>query len=247
MMQGMRSLGHKLPKTRIAATAIFIFVAAFLLYNAAISASAFKSTTRKTAWRQTSKYLADNFNAKNALIFDSLSPYQTWEPNSDGFMRYYKGNSPITSVKQIPLMPPKVKKFSHEPVLILFQWREIFLTSKSEYPLTNLPSQHMKPINYQKIGDDPVLQVANFTGFSLIRLKEPTYDFIKDSYTIIERLLSHLPQDSTIVELYLAAAALAYRKGNKKWHDHIESAEKLCNPENLKEVRKVIENIKKSK
>ena len=109
-------------------------------------------------------------------------------------------------MERVPFQALKMAPLSLTPILIVFQWRDYYLTSQSAYPIL---SSGLASIDYNQICRDPKLICNEFTGFSLIQLRELTNDLTRDTYGIIERLLLHTPEGSWNVELHLAAAALA--------------------------------------
>ena len=204
----------------------------------------YKKIKRKSDWRGVSRFLTKNYNTSHLLIFDSFSNYGSWEPTFYGFPRYYHGHSPLTSIKQMPFQAPKMVASSLTPILILFQWREYYLTYQSPYPILSVSSPGMSSIDYKQICRDTGLSCTQFTGFSLIQLAENTNNLARDTHIIIEKLLLHSPVGSWNVELHLAAAALARVVQLDQWHDHLIKAESLVLNQNLRKVKDVSEHIK---
>ena len=130
------------------------------------------------------------------------------------------------------------------PVFILFQWRKYYLTSQSPYPILSVPSPDLESIDYKKICRDPGLICTDFTGFSLIQLRETSNNLALDTYGIIEKLLFYSPQGSWNVELQLAAAALAQAIRLEQWHDHLMRAEEIAAAEHLRKVKEIAEHIR---
>jgi hypothetical protein len=199
---------------------------------------------RKTDWRRVSDFLTKSFDDRHVIIFDSLSHYGAWEPTLYGFPRYYRGHSPLESMPRLPLLSHKLSERTLEPVLVLFQWREYYLTPQSPYPIMSVPRADMKAIDYQRICRDPLLICNEFTGFSIFQLKEPSGNLARDSYTIIERLLLEIPKGSWLVELHLAAASLARAIQLDGWEDHLKQAEKLTSTRHLLQVTKMADRIR---
>jgi len=118
---------------------ILVLAAVFSLQT--ISAGIdYKSMRRKPDWRGVAAFLAENYDTRHLLIFDSFSLYGSWEPTFYGFPRYYRGRSTIASIGQIPFHAPKMATLSLTPIWILFQWREYYLTPQSSYPILSIPS-----------------------------------------------------------------------------------------------------------
>ena len=203
----------------------------------------FKLMKRKPDWRGVSAYLANNYDAQHVLIFDSFSNYGEWEPTFHGFPLYYRGQSPLDSIAQIPYRARKFAELSHNPILILFQWREYYLTPHSSYPILSFPSPDMQSIDYQKVCHDPFLTCTKFTGFFLIQLKERSNNLAYDTYTIIKRILVHYPRGSWTVELHLAAAALARVINNDDWQYHLAQAEDIVPADQLHRLKEAEAHI----
>ena len=111
----------------------------------------------------------------------------------------------------------------------------------------SVPRPDMKAIDYRRLCRDPLLICKEFTGFSIVRLKETSGNLARDSYTIIERLLLGIPDGSWSIELHLAAASLARAIQLDGWEDHLKHAEKLTNEKNLPRVTKMASRIRAGK
>jgi hypothetical protein len=241
-IQGLWMLTAKNRHARLVHALILALAAVFSIQTV-VAAIDYKKIKRKSDWRALSTFLAKNYNTPHLLIFESFSHYGSWEPIFYGFPRYYHGHSPLTSIKQIPVQAPKMFTSSLTPILILFQWREYYLTDQSPYPILSVPSPGLTSIDYKQICRDPGLSCTQFTGFSLIQLRENTNNLARDTYTIIDKLLLHSPVGSWNVELHLAAAALARVVQLNQWHDHLIKAENLVIDQNLRKVKDISEHI----
>ncbi len=218
---------------------ILLLLVAFCILRTANATMAFKTMRKKTDWRGAASFLSSSFGRRYLLIFDSLSRYGTWEPSFYGFPRYYRGKSSLVTVQLLPFVSSRLFKAAQEPVLVLFQWRAYYLTPYSQYPLVPSGNPAIKPAEYHKIAQDPQLKVTEFTGFSVIQLKNNTNNLELDTYTIITRLLLHLPPDSSLVELHLAAARLARDLGLPDWQKHLARAESLATAKHIVTVKKI--------
>jgi 4-amino-4-deoxy-L-arabinose transferase-like glycosyltransferase len=241
--QGLWTLVAKIKYVRAVRAGLMALALIFFLQTAQ-AAMAYKSMPRKTDWRRVSDFLTKSFDDRHVIIFDSLSHYGAWEPTLYGFPRYYRGHSPLESMPRLPLLSHKLSERTLEPVLVLFQWREYYLTPQSPYPIMSVPRADMKAIDYQRICRDPLLICNEFTGFSIFQLKEPSGNLARDSYTIIERLLLEIPKGSWLVELHLAAASLARAIQLDGWEDHLKQAEKLTSTRHLLQVTKMADRIR---
>ena len=219
--------------------AILLTLAAIFLYQTGAAAIESKSIQRKPDWRSVSRHLSESFGPEHFLIFDSLSSYGGWEPTFYGFPRYYEGHSPLLSVARIPLVVKKMAQRSHQPVFILFHWLDYYLTSHSRFPILSVPAPKLKKIDYDALCHGRVLKCTQFTGFTLLKVKETSGNLAQDTYTIVRSLCSHLPQDARLVELYLAAAGLGRVLGHQDWEDQLRLAESLAGEKNLGKIREI--------
>jgi hypothetical protein len=241
-IQGLWNLSAKVRFAGII-RGFFLILAAVLVFQTFMSAINYKTMRRKSDWRGVTEFVAENYDSRHLLIFDSFSHYGSWEPTFYGFPRYYRGRSPIASIGRIPFYASQMPSLSQAPILILFQWRDYYLTSQSHYPIL-LNGQ--TSIDYQKICRDPGLVCTEFTGFNLIQLQEKSNNLARDTYEIIEKLLLHSPKGSWNVELHLAAAALACTMQLDKCHTHLSQAEGMVHGPQRQKVRNIAERIRLS-
>ena len=242
-VQGLWTLSVKVPFVYISRSFVLILAALFT-FQTLMSAIDYKTMRRKSDWRGVTAFLTENYDTRHLLIFDSFSRYGSWEPTFYGFPRYYRGRSPFASIKRIPFHAPKMAKLSLTPILILFQWREYYLTPRSPYPILSGRIPGSASIEYKQICRDPGLICTEFTGFSLIQLREKTNNLARDTYDIIEKLLLHFPKGSWNVELHLAAAALARAIQLDQWHYHLRQAENMTQPKHLQRVKNIAKSIR---
>lgn len=241
--QGLWDLVAKLKYPRAVRAGLIALSLIFFLQTVH-AAKEYKSMPRKTDWRNISGLLSESLDDHHVIIFDSLSHFGAWEPTLYGFPRYYRGHSTLESMARLPFLAHKMPQLTLEPVVVLFQWREYFLTPQSRYPILSVPRTDMKAIDYQGLGRDPMLICKEFTGFSIIRLKNPSGNLARDAYTIIERLLLEIPDGSWLVEIHLAAASLARAIQLDDWENHLEHAEAQANAKNLPQVKKISNRIR---
>lgn len=197
----------------------------------------FKSVRKKTDWRALCHYLESSFGTEHVLIFDSLKPYNEWEPTFYGFGRYYKGRSPCLSVEKMPFFAHMMAEDTyHKPIFILYYPRDVFLTPYSEYPIS---TSSLPPFDGKGIKRDPSMTVTDFTGFSVIQTKKASKNLAKDTLRIMESLIATLPSDSSTVELHLAAASLAGALGLQGAEKHLAKAEALVPRPDAARVRAI--------
>ena len=207
-VHGLWTLSAKVRFSHITRSFVFILAALFS-FQTLISAIDYKTMKRKSDWRGVTAFLTENYDARHVLIFVSFSHYGSWEPTFYGFPRYYRGGTPMDSVRQIPFHAHKMAVLTHCPVFVIFQWRQYYLTPHSSYPILSFPSSDQQSIDYKKLCQDSQLICTEFTGFSIVQLRKNTDNLARDAYSVIERLLLHIPNGSWTIELQLAAASLA--------------------------------------
>jgi hypothetical protein len=210
------------------------------LLNTGYSTALYKSSQRKPDWRRLCTHLTENYGRNQVMVFDSLFPLGRWQPDFYVFARYYKGESQLLRLTAIPARSSELAGCSLEPVVILFPWEDWYLTPKSKYPLLYLPSQDRKAIELASLQGLPDLQVVNFTGFAVIKLKKNSGNFTNDLRHIIDRLLDRLPRQSSLIDLYLAAASLARAQGDREWEHQLQIAENLVDAKDRDRIRRII-------
>lgn len=242
-VQGIWKAFTKLRRTRLAQS-VLVFCVILLMIALVRSTFAVKEKQNKSDWKGVSEYIHTHMDSKQMLIFQSVQPYG--RPTFNGFPRYYKGKTKIISMAQVPYIPADIMKSNIEPVIILFFYRDYYLTQNSKYPILPLP-QGVTNIELNHLARDDSLATIQFTGFSIIRLKSRKSRFSNDAYTLIKKMEDYIPENSSQVELQLAAAALAKRNNEVKWLNHMDQAIKLSNKkyhDKLKNIRRYIGNSK---
>ena len=110
-------------------------------------------------------------------------------------------------------------------MLILYDWQGLTLLPNSLY---GKPTGIGIDKGHALAPLEPSLKVRLFTGFRVITLRDNEGRLAKDTYELIAGSLRHLPQDSSTVSLYLAAASLARVLGFPDWEKHLLTAETLA-------------------
>lgn len=212
-----------------------------LILLSATSVAAFKEIRKKEDWRGLTAYLARTYGPEQFLFFDTLWPYGGWKPTFFGFPRYYRGTSQLVSVDQLPLRSPEISERTGTPVLILYDWQGLTLLPNSLYgKMTGIgidKGHGLAPL-------ESSLEVRLFTGFRVITLRENEGPLAKDTYALIAGSLRHLPQDSSTISLYLAAASFARVLGFPDWEKHLALAQTLASEEQRVKMSRVIEGIR---
>jgi hypothetical protein len=241
--QGLWMLAGTIRYSKIAKVFILILATVFT-FQSVMAAIDYKRMQRKPDWRGIAAFLAKNYNSQHLLIFDSFTHYITWEPTFYGFPRYYRGRSPLESMGRIHYHAHKMIELSHQPIVVLFQWREYYLTSRSAYPILSVPSPDQKTIDYNKFCLDPGLICTDFTGFSLIQLQTKSNNLARDTYDLLAKILALSPEGSWNVERQLAAAALARALNLNQWQSHLLQAEGIVHGSQLQKVKDIAVQIR---
>jgi 4-amino-4-deoxy-L-arabinose transferase-like glycosyltransferase len=207
------------------------------------STLAFKETTRHEDWRALAQYLSKNAGPDQILIFDAITPYGNWEPVFYGFPRYYHGQSATISLSRIYSIVGLMLKMKLEPLAVLFIYRNVLLTPDSPYPV--MPSFADFEIDIAPIRKDPELMTHVFTSFLTVRLKSPTGNSAADTLKLFQRILSHLKENSSTVDIHLAIALLAKAIGETQLiEEHLNLAVKLTPPQQRAAVVQIAEAIR---
>ncbi len=220
---------------------VYIVFAIFLILVTVKSAMAFKQSRIKSDWRGVSDYLNSHTNSRQVLIYQSLKPYG--RPTFNGFFRYYTYGTDLVSMAQLPYIPTGILKSDKEPVIILSRFREYYLTSNSKYPILPL-AENVPGVDMEKLEDDDNFYLNKFIDFYVIRLKKKDGRFSHDAYAIIKKIIDHTSKDSSAIEFYLAASALAKINNQRNWEYHLYQAEMLSGGKNLKKVQNVGNQIR---
>lgn len=210
---------------------LFISFVVILIFVAGRSALISKSAREKTDWRGMAAYLGATCGKGQLLIFDSLAPYGGWEPRPTiyAFPRYYRGKSPLTYIAQLPYLSRRLLPLPLEPVLIL------------HHPAGS-PILQKAPTGNS--GKGTFLRTENFKGLTVIRLERRSNHLALDTYTILSKMLLQLPQNTSLVEPYLASADLAHFLGLEVWKDYLVKADSLVSGKNKIKVRQEGERIR---
>lgn len=227
-------------KRRLLGKSVYIACVIFLLFITIKSTWSIKHTRIKADWRAMSNYLNNHSNPKQVFIFKSLKPYG--RPTFNGFFRYYKYGNELISMAQLPFLSDDTLMSNKEPVIILFQFREYYLTPDSVYPILPLPASY-KTIEVVNLESETLFDVIKFQGFYVITLKLKTGNFSDDTYTLITKINDYMPENSCKIEFHLAAAAIAEAEDKVQWMYHIERAKGLCNKKQIQKVEKITQYI----
>ncbi|MCF6290512.1 MAG: glycosyltransferase family 39 protein [Desulfobacterales bacterium] len=190
-----------------------------------------KSVRKKTDWQGLAGYISSSLDRNKLVFFDSLYPYGGWEPTYYGFSRYYRGGAAhLSSIRDIPRLAPALARAALEPVIVLFQRREYYLTPDSSYPFVPFSGQESHAVDYGLARAEPGLLIDHFVGFTVVRPARPSGNLALDTYRMLKKMLPALPLDATTVELYLAVAGLEKGLGLPGWEKTMEMVAPLVPP-----------------
>lgn len=202
-------------------------LAAFLVLCAGVSARAAvaeKSRLVNDDWRGLCSWLTRIERPDQVLFFGSVVPQYGWEPTFWGFPRYYKGGLQMAPLMDAPNYAARLAGARAEPVVIVYRFRNAFLTPTSPYPIFIAPKGEQE-IGNGSLAADPELEVKLFNSFAVVRLREPQGDLGRDTYAILERVLADFPQQPAhLARLHYAAAFVGHALGEPSWARHRDLA-----------------------
>ncbi len=203
----------------------------------------FKRQQIKPDWRAVAEHLRTHFDRSHFLLFDSLADYSHWEPTFYGFERYPHGDAGGLGIDRIPDWAPLLMTRTHEPIFIIYEYVKYTLTSRSRYPIFFLPVKEHRDFDYGTLADGQTVTINRFNGFTVLRLSRPTGKLGGDLYTLISQTIAKLPASSALVELHLAAGALAQALAMPTYHAHLRAAERFTPNRGIQRVRAIIAAI----
>jgi hypothetical protein len=210
--------------------------------------SAFKTLKKKEDWKGLCRHLAQTYGPSQILLFDTLVPYGgRWEGNFYGFRRYYAGTSEQLVVSRIPSVCADMLKRDKEPVLILYFRPELCLTPHALYCRCLPPASRPEHFSIRPEEIDPLLSVTSFTGFHVVTLKQKGPNTAEDAYDLLSASSSRFSGDSSVIDLYLAAAGLARVLGFPQWEKHLMSAASVATDEQrskMSDVARIIRDMR---
>ena len=145
--------------------------AAAAIAACSVSSLQLKSFHDKADWRGLARHLETEFGEHHLLLFDALVPPGIWDPENFGMERYYQGHSKQLALAKLPALLPPIAHFPVRPVLIIYRYRNRFLTARSKYPIHAVVSDAVGP-DLTSLGSDPRLRLTTFSGFTVVSLEE---------------------------------------------------------------------------
>ncbi|HIF02869.1 MAG TPA: hypothetical protein EYQ84_06045 [Nitrospinaceae bacterium] len=211
---------------------ITIVASILIMYISVITLTDFKSIRKKSNWRDVGKYLSEQYSTESVIVFSTLEPSKHWHPTFYGFDRYYYGQSEKTAMSEnLAKVKHILEKSTIRPILMIFHYRDYFLTSHSRYPF--ITGIRRSPFEWQLSKWPEALDLKTFTGFSLITFNDKNPDIsrintVDQIHYMIDSILPVAPQDSALVEWHLTASFLTPEKYKQHKLYHIEQAKKIA-------------------
>jgi 4-amino-4-deoxy-L-arabinose transferase-like glycosyltransferase len=202
----------------------------------------FKGLTKHTDWKGVANYLSTTYGNNDLLLFDGLVKLGKWKPAFYGLSRYYNGSSYLLDSNYVPQYFNFLKKVNLKPALILFYYRDYYLTHYSSYPI--IPSNG-KVTDYSRIFSDPALTAKQFTGFIVVRLKHTPGPTLGGVSVLLNRTLSDVEHNEQVTGLLLTASFVDKKLGLPDWRRHLNEARKYVSNTHDQKYLRSIENIEK--
>jgi hypothetical protein len=185
----------------------FIYVLFGLIAGLAIpSVLDFKATPKRADWRNVASLCENRYDQRHVLIFGTLGGAAVWKPTFFGFPRYYNGTSSFAEVGRLARSPGEWPESNLVPVLILFEYDDYLLTSRSVYPvLQGHPTFRLD----RSILSDSSLKVFEFRGMWVIEPAVSAADFRDNLALMVQAIQRRLPDNQARREWDELAGALA--------------------------------------
>ena len=199
---------------------IILTIVSFLMLGSLLyTTQNFYNTPKKTDWRGLAQYLEQHTDTRHILLSDTFVkhpnfPRRAWEPNFYGFGRYYTGKAPGIELYKVPFMEKTLLLQPLQPVLILFEWRDYFLTSLSPYPF--IPNNNRQQLDFSQLVADHDITMTHFTGFYVLQLREQSRKgtFAKNTLKLLRTIVPLLPKDSAALDILTVISMLENAQEN---------------------------------
>ena len=209
----------------------------FLLPQAATT-YAFKNMKIKSDWRTLVALVSHRFDNRHLLLFDTLDTRDTWNPGFYGFGRYPHGSAYGIKLDLLLKDPGKMVSSGLRPVIVLFHYRNYYLTPSSQHGIMPL-GRDDNPM--PRIDDEHSdIDLVNLTGFSVISLKQYSDNFATDARKLLSSTIPILPDDSSSVNLRLLSILLSKEDSDQM----IMDVKKLSRPSQYEIIRSVERRLK---
>jgi hypothetical protein len=206
---------------------IIILIAILFLAPQSVSTYAFKNMRIKSDWRSLVSYTVSTFDHKNLIIFETLDDEDRWNPFFYGFRRYGHGTAVHVDLENLieDIIEDKkeITKSTLMPVLILFNYRNYYLTPAAEHGIFPLGRRDKSLLNLEQAA--PEIQIIEMTGFYVLSLTHYSGSLTQDTRKLISYVLAIAPKDSSTVRMRLLGASLSDSSTDERENQLHEIAE----------------------
>jgi len=238
--EGIKSLAQKKYALMVAKVLLVVLILSTLL-----STHAFKNKRTKTDWRGVSQHIKQNYSKEHLIVFKAFTDEENWDPGYYGLNRYSIASGEISwmAMKNLEKRLTEIISLPLKPVVVFFQYRDYYLTDKSTYPF--MASSIAKPeLDMEVILTSNKLDIKKYTGLSIISLKESSGHLVMDTMILFNELLRHLPQQSSLGDMYRVFAMTLAMCGEKNYLMVLKIAEQLNDKYKLSQgQREKIDNM----
>jgi hypothetical protein len=164
----------------------------------------FETTPKRENWRDLLFTIAVQAKKDELVIFDSLSGRDSWKPYMYGTLRYDTGSAMLAAMPSLRNSVSKLRTMRATPKLVLFYYRDIRLTSRSDIPIMQKAPGSPNLDHYPLISDD--LNITRFNGFLFIEPKFEEQNFLATTYRLFYHTVRLLPPEAPVIDMLLTAA-----------------------------------------
>ncbi|WP_420209439.1 hypothetical protein [Candidatus Electronema sp. JC] len=166
----------------------------------------FETTPKRENWRDLFFTIAAQARNDELVIFDSLSGSHSWKPYMYGALRYDTGSAVLADMPSLRDSVIKLDTVSARPKLVLFYYRNIRLTSRSDIPIM------LNTYGSPDLGKHPLvsedLKITHFNGFLLIEPKFDDQNLLANTYRLFYSTVKLLPPKAPVIDMLLTAARI---------------------------------------
>lgn len=169
----------------------------------------FETTPKRENWRDLLFTIAAQAKKDELVIFDSLSGRDSWKPYMYGTLRYDTGTAMLAAMPSLRNSIGSVDKLGRlraRPKLVLFYYRDIRLTSRSDIPIMPKKSDSPDLSHYPLASDN--LEITRFNGFLLIDPKFDDRNLLTTTYRLFYYTVQLLPPKAPVIDMLLTAARI---------------------------------------
>ncbi|MCI5193264.1 MAG: hypothetical protein D3915_09045 [Candidatus Electrothrix sp. AU1_5] len=166
----------------------------------------FETTPKRENWRDLLFTIAAQAKKDELVIFDSLSGRDSWKPYMYGNLRYDAGSAVLAAMPSLRDSVGKLDTVRAIPKLVLFYYRDIRLTSRSDIPIMRKAAGSPNLKHYPLVSDD--LKITRFNGFLFIEPKFDDQNLLATTYRLFYYTVKLLPPKAPVTDMLLTAARI---------------------------------------